>query len=359
MAEIRLEHVVKEFSGGEQAVKDISVTIKDGSFTILVGPSGCGKSTTLRMIAGLESQTSGDIWIDDNNVNNVPASKRDVAMVFQNYALYPTMTVRENIEFGLINRKIPKQERQRLIDEVVDIVDLRKHLDKKPDKLSGGQRQRVALARAIVKKPKLFIFDEPLSNLDAKLRTQMRTELIQLHKRLGTTFVYVTHDQIEAMSMGTEIIIMDHGVIKQQGNPMEVYENPTNTFSASFIGTPPMNILDRADVAHVLTELNDDIYQIGIRPEHVHISTAPINTPHSIELSASILSMETLGAETLYQVKTDMGVMNVRSFLAPLSNVEEYFISIPNEKICAFDKNGDTIKATALDIKEEPVHVIN
>ncbi|CAM5215164.1 Carbohydrate ABC transporter ATP-binding protein (CUT1 family) OS=Ureibacillus acetophenoni OX=614649 GN=SAMN05877842_10336 PE=4 SV=1 [Ureibacillus acetophenoni] len=359
MAEIRLENVVKEFGGGEQAVKDISVTIKDGSFTILVGPSGCGKSTTLRMIAGLESQTSGNIWIDDKNVNNVPASKRDVAMVFQNYALYPTMTVRENIEFGLINRKVPKEERKKLIDEVVDIVDLRKHLDKKPDKLSGGQRQRVALARAMVKKPKLFILDEPLSNLDAKLRTQMRAELIQLHKRLGTTFVYVTHDQIEAMSMGTDIIIMDHGVVKQQGSPMEVYENPTNTFSASFIGTPPMNIIDRSNAVNVLQDINDTIQKVGIRPEHIHISTKPLNLAHCIELSATILSMETLGAETLYQVKTDMGVMNVRSFLTPLSNVEEYFISIPYEKLFAFDRNGDTIKAIVFDIKEEPVHVFN
>lgn len=359
MAEIRLEHIVKEFSGGEQAVKDISVTIKDGSFTILVGPSGCGKSTTLRMLAGLETQTSGNIWIDNKIVNDLPASKRDVAMVFQNYALYPTMTVRENIEFGLINRKVPKEERQKLIDEVVDIVDLRKHLDKKPDKLSGGQRQRVALARAMVKKPKLFILDEPLSNLDAKLRTQMRTELIQLHKRLGTTFVYVTHDQIEAMSMGTDIIIMDHGVVKQQGSPMEVYENPANTFSASFIGTPPMNIINRADAINVLHDLSSEVHQIGIRPEHIQISTSPINSQHSIELFAKVLSMETLGAETLYQVQSDMGVMNVRSFLTPLLNVEKYYISIPNEKLFAFDNNGDTLNTTALNIKGEPVHVFS
>src|SRR5699024_7406842 len=210
MAEIILKNISKKFKE-EEVVKNLNVTIRDGSFTVLVGPSGCGKSTTLRMIAGLEQQSSGDIWIGDECVNDLPPGKRNIAMVFQNYALYPTMTVKGNIEFGLKNKKVPKKEREKLIREISEIVGLTDYLDKKPNKLSGGQRQRVALARAMVKKPKVFILDEPLSNLDAKLRSQMRSELIQLHKKLGTTFVYVTHDQVEAMSMGDEIAILNKG----------------------------------------------------------------------------------------------------------------------------------------------------
>ena len=215
MGTIKLEHINKTY-GKDVIIPDLNLEIEDGSFTVLVGPSGCGKSTTLRMIAGLETPSSGRIFIDDTDVGVLPPGKRDIAMVFQNYALYPTMTVRQNIEFGLENKKIPKDERRKLVEEISETVGLTPYLDRKPSKLSGGQRQRVALARAMVKKPKVFLMDEPLSNLDAKLRTQMRVELIQMHERLKTTFFYVTHDQVEAMSMGDNIILMDKGVIMQR-----------------------------------------------------------------------------------------------------------------------------------------------
>ena len=212
MGSIKLEHINKTY-GKDVIIPDLNLEIEDGSFTVLVGPSGCGKSPTLRMIAGLETPSSGRIFIDDTDIGVLPPGKRDIAMVFQNYALYPTMTVRQNIEFGLENKKIPKEERRKLVEEISETVGLTPYLDRKPSKLSGGQRQRVALARAMVKKPKVFLMDEPLSNLDAKLRTQMRVELIQMHERLKTTFVYVTHDQVEAMSMGDNIILMDKGII--------------------------------------------------------------------------------------------------------------------------------------------------
>lgn len=226
MSSIELRHVSKSYDGKPPVIPDLSLTIPDGSFTVLVGPSGCGKSTTLRMIAGLEDVTSGDLFIDGERVNEVGPSDRDIAMVFQNYALYPTMTVRGNIEFGLINMKVPEDERRRRIDEISRIVGLEGYLDRKPSQLSGGQRQRVALARAMVKKPKVFLMDEPLSNLDAKLRTQMRTELIALHQRLGTTFVYVTHDQTEAMSMATKIASCATALSSRQTSPKRSMVTP-------------------------------------------------------------------------------------------------------------------------------------
>lgn len=232
MASITLKNISKRF-GDERVIDNLNLHIKDGSFTVFVGPSGCGKSTTLRMIAGLEEQSEGEIWIDDQRIDHLPPGKRNIAMVFQNYALYPSMTVKGNIEFGLKNKKVPKAEREALINDIASIVGLTPYLSKKPQVLSGGQRQRVALARAMVKKPKVFVFDEPLSNLDAKLRGQMRTELIQLHKRLGTTFVYVTHDQTEAMSMGDEIVILHKGLIQQMDKPMTIYHQPANVFAAS------------------------------------------------------------------------------------------------------------------------------
>lgn len=218
-------------------IDDLNLSIEDGSFTVLVGPSGCGKSTTLRMITGLDEPTSGDIYIDGKKINDLTPGKRDIAMVFQNYALYPTMTVRENIEFGLENKKVPKEERKKRVQEICEIVGLTQYLDRKPATLSGGQRQRVALARAMVKQPKVFLMDEPLSNLDAKLRGQMRVELIGLHKKLGTTFVYVTHDQVEAMSMADDIVLMKDGYIVQQSSPRELYNNPNCVYAAQFIGT--------------------------------------------------------------------------------------------------------------------------
>ena len=276
MGAINLIHLRKDF-GKETVIPDLNLEISDGSFTVLVGPSGCGKSTTLRMIAGLEKPSSGQILIDGQDVAHLGPGKRDLAMVFQNYALYPTMTVRKNIEFGLINKHVPKVERDALIAEVSDTVGLTPYLDRKPSQLSGGQRQRVALARAMVKKPKAFLMDEPLSNLDAKLRASMRVELIQLHQRLNTTFIYVTHDQTEAMSMGDTIVLMDKGIIMQQSTPKRMYHDPQNVFTAQFIGTPPMNILD---------SLLPDV-KLGFRPER--ISFMPLEE-RCLKLSGKILT---------------------------------------------------------------------
>ena len=352
MAEIRLENISKTFNE-DRVVKNISLTIKDGSFTVLVGPSGCGKSTILRMLAGFEQQTEGNIWIDGKLVNDLAPSKRDIAMVFQNYALYPTMTVKGNIEFGLANRKVPKKERNQLIAEIAEIVGLTDHLNKKPDKLSGGQRQRVALARAMVKKPKVFILDEPLSNLDAKLRTQMRTELIQLHEKLGTTFVYVTHDQVEAMSMGDEIIILNKGVVQQKAAPIDVYQNPGNLFAAEFIGQPPMNVFEKADFAGIIDSLPEAAQYIGFRPEHAGISMEAAPVPHTIELESEILTLETLGAETVYKVKNSIGTMNIRSFTAPVSKRGKCFVTIPMEKLYPFAADQTAMPELNFSVQKE------
>ncbi|OGV69881.1 MAG: glycerol-3-phosphate ABC transporter ATP-binding protein [Lentisphaerae bacterium RIFOXYA12_FULL_48_11] len=244
MAKVELRNVHKFYDGGVKAVNDFSLDVADGEFVVLVGPSGCGKSTTLRMIAGLEEISSGAISIGDRVVNDVPPKDRDIAMVFQNYALYPHMTVYENMEFGLKLRKFPGAEIEQRIKEAARILGLTDLLDRKPKALSGGQRQRVAVGRAIVRKPAVFLFDEPLSNLDAKLRVQMRVEISRLHRQLGATMIYVTHDQIEAMTMGQRIVVMKDGVIQQVADPLGLYDNPANRFVAGFIGTPPMNFLE-------------------------------------------------------------------------------------------------------------------
>ena len=301
MGSIKLEHINKTY-GKDVIIPDLNLEIEDGSFTVLVGPSGCGKSTTLRMIAGLETPSSGRIFIDDTDIGVLPPGKRDIAMVFQNYALYPTMTVRQNIEFGLENKKIPKEERRKLVEEISETVGLTPYLDRKPSKLSGGQRQRVALARAMVKKPKVFLMDEPLSNLDAKLRTQMRVELIQMHERLKTTFVYVTHDQVEAMSMGDNIILMDKGIIMQRSAPTEMYQNPQNVYTARFIGTPPMNILQNA---------LPDGSQLGFRPERV-LFERPEGEP-AFRMNVHVVTKENLGSECIYSMTCDFGAISVKS----------------------------------------------
>lgn len=356
MAEIRLRNVSKIFKD-EKVVKDIDLTIKDGSFTVIVGPSGCGKSTTLRMIAGLERQTSGDIWIGNECVNDTEPGKRNIAMVFQNYALYPTMTVRGNIEFGLVNKKIPKEEREKLINDISEIVGLTEYLDEKPQNLSGGQRQRVALARAMVKKPKVFILDEPLSNLDAKLRGQMRIELIQLHKKLGTTFVYVTHDQVEAMSMGDEIIVLNKGTVQQMDSPMKVYHNPENVFTAEFIGTPAMNIFPYDKVKHHLPALTGNVGFVGFRPEHASLDWLPKGSESGVlMLPSKILTMETLGAETIYTVENKVGKMNIKSFVEPLAHVQQITVVVPYEKLYYFDENGERNRAVSME-RLEPVLV--
>lgn len=345
MAKIELRNVVKKFKD-ETVIPSLDLTIRDGSFTVLVGPSGCGKSTTLRMIAGLEKQSSGDIWIGDHLVNETPPGLRDVAMVFQNYALYPTMTVRENIEFGLKNRKVPKEERKALVKEISEIVGLTPYLDKKPQILSGGQRQRVALARAMVKKPKVFILDEPLSNLDAKLRNQMRTELIQLHRRLGTTFVYVTHDQVEAMSMGDEIVVMNKGVVQQSDAPMTLYDEPNNLFTAQFIGSPAMNVFPYHPGLGVRLKANVDAVHIGFRPEHVRFTD---NAAHEgLALDGEIVTCESLGSETIYQVRTKAGTLFVKTFLAPIERSSRVRVVVPAERLYIFDEDGNRI-AEAVD----------
>ena len=294
MAEIVFEHVGKSF-GDTKVIENLNLTIEDGKFTVLVGSSGCGKTTLLRMIAGIGPATYGRILMDGKDITHQPPEKRDIAMVFQNYAIYPTMSVRENIEFGLKNKKVPKPERDRRIAEYAEVVGMTPYLDRKPSDLSGGQRQRIALARAMVKKPSVFLMDEPLSNLDAKLRAAMRVELIELQRRLGTTFVYVTHDQIEAMSMADTIVLMEKGEIQQIGSPEEIYHEPANIFSAQFIGTPPMNIMD----------LGDGI-RYGVRPESLRMNTERMEGM-ALYRKGHVVTREMLGAELQYKVRLSDG----------------------------------------------------
>ncbi|WP_412063185.1 ABC transporter ATP-binding protein [Rubrivirga sp. IMCC45206] len=282
MARVDLEHVRKEYDNGHVAVHDASLAVKDGEFMVLVGPSGCGKSTTLRMIAGLESITDGTIRIGDRVVNDVEPKDRDIAMVFQNYALYPHLSVFDNMAFGLKLRKRPKAEIARRVQEAADILGLGAVLDRKPKALSGGQRQRVALGRAIVREPAVFLFDEPLSNLDAKLRVQTRAEISKLHRALGATMVYVTHDQVEAMTMGDRICVLHDGHVQQVAAPLELYDRPANTFVAGFVGSPAMNLLHghveggvfTSDDAGVRIAIEDGFgdfpVTLGIRPDDLY-----------------------------------------------------------------------------------------
>src|SRR4051812_10858979 len=255
MAKVFLKHLDKKYPNGFHAVRDVNLEIADGEFIVLVGPSGCGKSTTLRMVAGLEEATAGEIYIGDRLVNDIAPGERDIAMVFQNYALYPHMSVRQNMAFGLKMRRTPKAEIQKRVNEAAALLSIETLLDRRPRELSGGQRQRVALGRAIVREPKVFLFDEPLSNLDAKLRVQMRAEIARLHQRLKTTVVYVTHDQAEAMTLGNRIVLMERGVIQQVDTPMSIYQRPANQFVASFIGSPAMNFFSG--------EIKDGHFRVG------------------------------------------------------------------------------------------------
>jgi len=283
VAQVRLQNITKQFDG-VMAVEDIDLDIADREFMILLGPSGCGKSTLLRMIAGLENPTEGEVWIGDVLVNDILPKQRDVAMVFQSYALYPHKTVQANIEFPLKVRKVDKAERAEAALAAADALGLREYMGRKPGQLSGGQRQRVALARAIVRKPAVFCMDEPLSNLDAKLRGETRAELIALHQRLASTFIYVTHDQVEAMTMGSRIAVMSRGHIEQVGTPNEVYAKPASVFVAQFVGMPPMNILPAAT-------LEAGAHLVGVRPEHLRIGSGP--------LSMTVTLVEQLGHEML------------------------------------------------------------
>ncbi|WP_041139184.1 ABC transporter ATP-binding protein [Beduini massiliensis] len=339
MSEIILKNVRKDYDNKSTVIENLNLTIASGSFTVLVGPSGCGKSTTLRMIAGLEDISSGELYIDGKKMNDIDPGDRDIAMVFQNYALYPTMTVKGNIEFGLINAKIPKEEREQLIEEIIDIVGLREYLDKKPSQLSGGQRQRVALARAMVKKPKVFLMDEPLSNLDAKLRNQMRSELIELHHKLNATFVYVTHDQVEALSMATDIVLMEKGKIRQHGSPHDIYTYPKNVFTAQFIGTPEMNIIERQKFEAIAT-LPEQIAYIGFRPSKVKMYEPTQDQKQKLVFTGTVLTKEMLGSEIIYRVQTNMGVVAVKMFSDINLNLDdEIKLSLSYSSIHCFDEN--------------------
>ena len=312
MAAVVFRNVSKVYQRGENAaVVDFSLEIRDGEFLVLVGPSGCGKSTTLRMVAGLETPTGGTIAIGGRDVTNLPPKDRDIAMVFQNYALYPHMTVRENMEFALRLRKFPKAEIARRVDAAAAALGLAPYLKRLPKALSGGQRQRVALGRAIVREPAVFLFDEPLSNLDAKMRVEMRAEIIRLHHRLGATMIYVTHDQTEAMTMGERIVVMDKGRIQQVAPPLEVYERPANPFVAGFIGTPPMNLFPAGMLGKGV---------VGVRPEHLRITRDGARESGLAAgacesglaagvgesgLRATVDFLEPLGSETLVHVVMD------------------------------------------------------
>ncbi len=264
MSSVKLKNVCKKYDD-KIVIKGIDLDIKDKEFVVLVGASGCGKSTILRMIAGLEEISGGEIFIGDKKVNDIPPKDRDIAFVFQSYALYPHMTVRENIAFGLKMRKVDKKIIEQKVNEAAEILDLTEYLDRKPKQLSGGQRQRVALGRAIVRNPKVFLMDEPLSNLDAKLRVQMRAEIKKLHEKLQTTFIYVTHDQTEALTMGDRIVVLDKGIIQQVDAPEEIYNNPQNTFVAGFVGSPQMNFIKSNELVEFNSEQKNII--LGVRPE--------------------------------------------------------------------------------------------
>ena len=320
MASLSLKNICKVYPNGFEAVKDFNLEIQDKEFIIFVGPSGCGKSTTLRMIAGLEDISSGELYIGDKLVNDVEPKDRDIAMVFQNYALYPHMTVFDNMAFGLKLRKVPKDQIDKQVREAAKILDLEHLLDRKPKALSGGQRQRVAMGRAIVRNPKVFLMDEPLSNLDAKLRVQMRIEISNLHKRLGTTIIYVTHDQTEAMTLGTRIVVMKDGIVQQVDTPKNLYDNPVNLFVAGFMGSPQMNFIDATvsqDGDTVKLNFNDQSIKVpdiqaevlidggyvgktvvmGIRPEDIHDEEIFIASARDSKFTTSISNYEMLGAE--------------------------------------------------------------
>lgn len=301
MADITLTDLTKSYDGATQVLHHVAGDIQDGEFVVIVGPSGCGKSTLLRMVAGLESVTSGDILIGGKRVNDLEPADRDIAMVFQNYALYPHMSVRQNMAYGLKIRRMPKAEIKQKVEEAAEILEITPYLDRKPRQLSGGQRQRVAMGRAIVRDPQVFLFDEPLSNLDAKLRVQMRLEIRKLQKRLGVTSIYVTHDQVEAMTLGDRLMVLNGGYVEQFGTPIELYERPASVFVAGFIGSPAMNFIaaeaGRGEVvlrngATVLGGDGDGSVTLGVRPEHL----TP-DTDGPIRLQVAML--EQLGANTL------------------------------------------------------------
>jgi multiple sugar transport system ATP-binding protein len=351
MGKVVFENVSKVFSGEITAVADFDLEVKDKEFLVLVGPSGCGKSTSLRMVAGLEEVTGGKIFIEDRCVNDVPPKDRDIAMVFQNYALYPHMTVYKNMAFALKLRRYPKDEIDKRVQEAAEILGIQELLQRKPKALSGGQRQRVAVGRAIVRKPKVFLFDEPLSNLDAKLRVQMRAEISKLHNRLQATMIYVTHDQLEAMTMGDRIVVMKDGFIQQVDSPIALYDNPVNKFVAGFIGTPPMNFIDGKiskengkavfDEGRFQIKLADEMGKMvepgqevtfGIRPEHIRDRESVSDTDPGQVVSSRVEVIEPVGSETLWYMTTDKN-----SFIARVDSHSQ--AEVNKDKELVFDIN--------------------
>ena len=348
MADLQLKHIYKRYAGGVTAVSDFTLDIEDKEFIILVGPSGCGKSTTLRMVAGLEEISEGELYIGGRLVNDVAPKDRDIAMVFQNYALYPHMTVFDNMAFGLKLRKTPKDEIKKRVTEAAKILDIEHLLDRKPKALSGGQRQRVAMGRAIVRNPKVFLMDEPLSNLDAKLRVAMRTEIKKLHNKLQTTFIYVTHDQTEAMTMGTRIVVMKDGIVQQVDTPANLYSKPVNIFVGGFIGSPQMNFVNamlskegdgmyasfgdnkiRIPDGKITPELETYVGKevvLGIRPEDIHDDEAFLSSKPDAVCNAYVEVTEMMGAETYLYLQV----------------AGEQFTARVNQRSTA--QTGDTIK---------------
>ncbi|MEF9951564.1 MAG: sn-glycerol-3-phosphate ABC transporter ATP-binding protein UgpC [Clostridium sp.] len=361
MSTLTLKNLSKEYKNGSKAVDNVNISIENKEFLVLVGPSGCGKSTTLRMIAGLESPTSGEIYIDDKIVNNTEPKDRDIAMVFQNYALYPHMTVFDNLAFSLKVKKLSKPEITSLVDETASKLQLTEYLKRKPGQLSGGQRQRVALGRAIIRKPKLYLMDEPLSNLDAKLRVQMRSEIIKLYNEVNASVVYVTHDQTEAMTMGSRIVVMNNGLIQQIDSPYNIYNNPNNIFVASFIGSPQMNFftcnvieensnvmllindnkiaipLEKGDVLREKGYIGKSI-RIGIRPEHIIYGNDSIDN----SLNTKVEFIEMLGHETfvytLYEGSRIALLVDPSIILSPNQDIK---ININTSKIHMFDLESE------------------
>ncbi|MBD5135529.1 MAG: sn-glycerol-3-phosphate ABC transporter ATP-binding protein UgpC [Lachnospiraceae bacterium] len=367
MASLSLKNISKVYPNGFVAVKDFNLEVQDKEFIIFVGPSGCGKSTTLRMIAGLEEISSGELYIGDRLVNDVEPKDRDIAMVFQNYALYPHMTVFDNMAFGLKLRKTPKDQIDKLVHEAARILDIEHLLDRKPKALSGGQRQRVAMGRAIVRNPKVFLMDEPLSNLDAKLRVQMRIEISKLHQRLETTIIYVTHDQTEAMTLGTRIVVMKDGIVQQVDTPKALYDNPQNLFVAGFMGSPQMNFIDAqvsqsgSDVLLVFGSSSIKVPEVkakalidgnyinktvvvGIRPEDFHDQEIVINSMQDSVIEATIRLYEMLGAEVFLYFDIDQfsctARVNPRTTARPGDTIK---MAIDTSKLHLFDKDTQLV----------------
>ena len=367
MAQLSLKHIFKRYPNGFEAVKDFNLEVEDKEFIIFVGPSGCGKSTTLRMFAGLEEITEGDFFIDGKRMNDVEPKDRDIAMVFQNYALYPHMTVFDNMAFALKLRKVPKEEIEKKVHAAAKILDLEKLLDRKPKALSGGQRQRVAMGRAIVREPKVFLMDEPLSNLDAKLRVQMRSEIAGLHQRLGATIIYVTHDQTEAMTLGTRIVVMKDGVIMQVDSPKKLYDEPDNLFVAGFIGSPQMNFMDAVVEGkgdEVFLNIFGNSYKMpankakalkeggyigktvvfGVRPDDMDDFPEFIEKHKGYQLQAECTGYELLGSEVLLYYTIEGLTMTAKvDASTPARYGDQVSIAFDIDKAHVFDKETEQI----------------